>query len=145
MQPTDLDRVAAIEAAAYEFPWSRATFLDCMRAHYECDVLVGAGNIVGYGVLSWGAGEAHILNVGVAPIEQGYGHGRRIVMRLIGLARWLRCARIYLEVRPSNRRAIALYESVGFNELSRRPNYYPTKRGREDAIVMAMELLPEEE
>lgn len=144
MQPEDLDRVAAIEAASYPFPWSRGIFQDCLRADYECCVLVGPDAIVGYGVLSTGANEAHILNVCVAPEWQGKGFGRRIVKRLLDLARWHRSERVYLEVRPSNPNAIALYESIGFNEFGRRPNYYPAKKGREDALVMAMELLPEE-
>ena len=44
-------------------------------------------------------------------------------------------------MRPSNPQAIALYDSEGFNEIGRRPRYYPAAQGREDAIVMAMELL----
>jgi ribosomal-protein-alanine N-acetyltransferase len=141
MRAEDVDRVAAIEASAYAFPWSRTIFADCLRAGYECIVLVRDGGIVGYGVLSTGANEAHILNVCVAPDEQGKGHGRRVVGRLIELARWQRSERVFLEVRPSNPNAIALYESMGFNEFGRRPNYYPAKKGREDALVMAMELL----
>jgi ribosomal-protein-alanine N-acetyltransferase len=143
MQAEDLDRVAAIEAASYPFPWTRGIFQDCLRADYECHVLVADGEILGYGVLSSGAGEAHILNVCVMPEEQGNGYGRRIVKRLIDLARWHRCERVFLEVRPSNPNAIALYDSMGFNEFGRRPNYYPAKKGREDALVMAIELLPD--
>jgi len=141
MQADDLDRVAAIEASAYEFPWSRAIFHDCLRAGYECCVLVADAAIIGYGVLSSGANESHVLNVCVAPAEHGKGHGRRIVGRLLDFARWHRSERVFLEVRPSNPHAIALYESIGFNEFGRRPNYYPAKKGREDALVMAMELL----
>lgn len=141
MRADDVDRVAAIEASAYAFPWSRTIFADCLRAGYECIVLVRDGEVVGYGVLSTGANEAHILNVCVAPAEQGKGLGRRVVGRLIELARWQRSERVFLEVRPSNPAAIALYESMGFNEFGRRPNYYPAKKGREDALVMAMELL----
>lgn len=144
MQADDLDRVAEIESLAYEFPWSRAIFADCLRAGYECVVLVDAGAILGYGVLSSGANEAHVLNVCVVPGLHGRGHGRRIVKRLLDIARWQRAERVYLEVRPSNPRAIALYESIGFNEFGRRPNYYPAKKGREDALVMAMELLAAE-
>jgi ribosomal-protein-alanine N-acetyltransferase len=48
---------------------------------------------------------------------------------------------VFLEVRPSNPRAVTLYESLGFYDIGRRPNYYPARRGREDAVVMAMELL----
>lgn len=142
MDASDLDRVVAIEVAAYEAPWSRAIFNDCLRAGYDCCVLAQPSRIIGYGVLSSGARESHILNVCVAPAEQGHGHGRRVVKRLIEIARWQRSERVFLEVRPSNPHAIALYESVGFNEFGRRPNYYPGKRGREDALVMAMELLP---
>jgi ribosomal-protein-alanine N-acetyltransferase len=53
--------------------------------------------------------------------------------------------RVFLEVRPSNRHAIALYEHAGFNEIGRRRGYYPARKNREDAIVMALELLPPED
>lgn len=143
MQAEDIDAVAALEASAYEFPWTRGIFADCLRAGYDGLVLSDGGAIIGYGVLSSAAGEAHILNVCVMPVLHGQGLGRRIVKRLIDIARWQRVERVYLEVRPSNPRAIGLYESIGFNEFGRRPNYYPARRGREDAIVMAMELLGE--
>ena len=141
MQPDDLEAVAAIELAAYPFPWTHGIFSDCLKAGYDCWVLARPGEIIGYGILSAAAREAHILNVCVAPSEQRKGYGRRIVLRLIDLARWHRAERVFLEVRPSNPRAITLYDAMGFNEIGRRPNYYPAKRSREDAIVMAMELL----
>jgi len=141
MRDADVEAVAAIERSAYEFPWSAGIFRDCLRAGYDCRVLVEEQTIVGYGILSVGAGEAHVLNVCIAPSHQGQRLGRRLVHRVIDLARWHRAERIFLEVRPSNERAIALYLSLGFNEIGKRPNYYPARRGREDAIVMAIELL----
>jgi ribosomal-protein-alanine N-acetyltransferase len=138
----DVADVAALEARAYEFPWSEGIFRDCLRAGYNCWVLVRDNTIIGYGVLSVAAGEAHVLNVCILPDAQGDGHGRRLMRRLMDLARWHNSERIFLEVRPSNPRAIQLYHSLGFNEIGRRPNYYPAARGREDAIVMALELLP---
>ena len=93
-------------------------------------------------MLSAAAGEAHILNVCIAPEYQGRGHGRRLLARLVDLARWHHARQVFLEVRPSNPRAINLYRDFGFNEIGLRPNYYPAEKGREDAIVMAMELLP---
>ena len=96
-------------------------------------------------MLSAAAGEAHILNICVSPDAQGEGLGRRMLRRLIDAARWHRAERVYLEVRPSNPNAIALYDSEGFNEIARRPNYYPAHKGREDAVIMARELLAEEE
>lgn len=141
MRPEDLDAIAAIEFAVYDFPWTRGIFRDCLRAGHECWVLARTSEIIGYGVLSAAAGEAHLLNVCVVPYAQGQGFGRRLVQRLLELARWHQAQRVFLEVRPSNRRAIALYDAFGFNEIGKRPSYYPAKRGREDALVMAMELL----
>jgi ribosomal-protein-alanine N-acetyltransferase len=144
MKQADLDEVAAIEVAAYDFPWTVGIFRDCLRAGHQCWVLEARSGLVGYGVLSCAAREAHVLNVCVAPGHQGHGHGRHIMRRLIDLARWHMVDRVFLEVRPSNPRAYALYQDLGFNEIGRRPNYYPAHKGREDAIVMAIELLPPE-
>jgi ribosomal-protein-alanine N-acetyltransferase len=141
MRAEDVVEVARIEAAAYEFPWTEGIFRDCLRAGYGCWVLARDAELLGYGVLSVAAGEAHVLNVCIAPHQQGEGHGRRLMRRLIDLARWHQAMRIFLEVRPSNPRAIGLYHDLGFNEIGRRPNYYPARGGREDALVMALELL----
>lgn len=141
MLPQDLDDVAAVDARAYEWPWSRGIFADCLRAGYTALVLERAGVLLGHGLMSIGAGEAHILNVCVDPPEQGQGAGRRITRRLLDIARIARCERVWLEVRPSNLHAVALYESLGFNEIGRRPGYYPAPRGREEALVMGLELL----
>lgn len=144
MREEDLEQVAAIEVQGYEYPWTLAIFRDCLRAGYQCWVLAHAVEVLGYGILTVAAGEAHVLNVCIAKAEQGRGYGTRMMRRLIDLARWHRAQRIFLEVRPSNAHAIKLYDQLGFNEIGKRPNYYPAKRGREDAIVMAMELLPAE-
>jgi len=145
MRPQDLEDVFEIETRAYEFPWTLGIFRDCMQSGYGCWVLTENDKIIGYGVLSVAAGEAHILNVAISPKAQGRGHGRHLVSRLVDLARWHRAERIFLEVRPSNGPAQHIYESLGFNEIGRRPGYYPAPNGRrEDAIVMGMELLPPE-
>lgn len=144
MRDEDVDAVHAIEIRAYDFPWTTGIFRDCLRAAYPAWVLVESGNVVGYVLMSVAAGEAHILNVCVAPAERGRGLGRRLVRTMLQLARARRAERVFLEVRPSNPGAIALYEQEGFNEIGRRPRYYPARSGREDALVMAMELLPGE-
>lgn len=143
MREEDLLPVMAIEVRAYEFPWTEGVFRDCLKAGYSLWVLDGAQGIVGYGVLSAAAGEAHILNLCVAPEFQGQGYGRRLLNRLVDLARWHQAERVFLEVRPTNGPAIALYHRSGFCEIGHRPNYYPARGGREDAIVMARELAPE--
>jgi ribosomal-protein-alanine N-acetyltransferase len=140
MRDGDLDAVMDIERRAYPFPWTRGIFRDCLRAGYPALVLVAGGSVVGYGLLSVAAGEAHILNVCADPALPRQGHGRRLLRALLLQARGRGAQRVFLEVRPSNPAAIALYDAEGFNEIGRRPRYYPAASGREDAIVMALEL-----
>lgn len=142
MQQADVPLVAAIEQRAYAFPWTAGIFRDCLQAGYPCWVLEGGEGLLGYGVLSIGADEAHLLNLCVDPAHQGRGVGRRILRRMVDLARWHLADRVFLEVRPSNPGAIALYASEGFARIGLRPRYYPAEAGREDAIVMALELGP---
>jgi len=141
MRQTDLDAVLAIERRAYAFPWTLGIFRDCLLANYPAWVLVRGGDILGYGVISLAADEAHVLNLCTAPEAQGRGHGRRLLRALLQVARGRGARRVFLEVRPSNTAAIALYHDEGFNEIGRRPRYYPARDGREDALVMALELL----
>ncbi|GAA4999523.1 ribosomal-protein-alanine N-acetyltransferase [Pseudoluteimonas lycopersici] len=144
MREGDLDAVVAIETRAYPFPWTRGIFRDCLHAGHAMWVLESNGAPVGYGVLNIAAGEAHVLNLCIAPEAEGRGHGRHLLRALLRVARGGGAMRVFLEVRPSNPRAMALYHDEGFNEIGRRPRYYPApNHGREDAIVMALELLDE--
>lgn len=136
MRGDDLEAVAAIESEVYEFPWTAGIFADCLRVGYACWVMELDGTLAGYGIVSSGAGEAHILNLCIAPEYQRQGHGRRLLSRLLDLSRWYRVNSIFLEVRPSNHRAIRMYEALGFACVGRRPNYYPAAQGREDALIM---------
>ncbi len=140
MRVEDLDRVIALENLSYEFPWSAGIFSDCVKAGHPCWVLCVDEVVAGYGILSMGAGEAHVLNICIGPDYRGRGLGRHLLGRLLDIARWNGAERIFLEVRPSNPLAKALYESVGFTEIGRRPRYYPAHDGREEAIVMALEM-----
>lgn len=141
MREADLPAIMDIERRAYPFPWTLGIFRDCLRAGYPGLVLAEPQGLVGYAMLSMAADEAHVLNVCVAPGRQGHGYGRRLLHALLHAARKAGAQRVFLEVRPSNRAAIALYHDEGFNEIGRRPRYYPARDGREDAIVMALELL----
>jgi ribosomal-protein-alanine N-acetyltransferase len=142
MQERDLDGVMAIEERVYPFPWTRKIFADCLRVGYSCWVLELDAMVVGYSVLSAGAGEAHILNIGVDPDHQRRGFGGRMLNRLVNLARWHHARTLFLEVRPSNVAALKMYESFGFDVVGRRPNYYPADEGREDAIIMSLTVAP---
>ena len=140
MDVEDLDGVMRNEVRAYEFPWTRSVFLDCLRGKYECWVLVNEALVVGHGVLSCAAGEAHLLNVCVAVEQQGAGLGRRLVEHMLSRGSQRSAEVVFLEVRVTNTVAGALYESMGFNEIGRRRNYYPAANGHEDARVLALQL-----
>lgn len=139
MRLDDLSTVSALENLSYEFPWSPGVFSDCVKAGHSCWVLCVNEKIAGYGILSTGAGEAHLLNLCIGPQHRGRGLGRHLLGRLLDIAKWNRAMRVFLEVRPSNPLAKALYESVGFKQIGVRPRYYPARDGREDAIVMMLE------
>ena len=143
MREADLGAVHALEIRAYEFPWTLGIFRDCLRADYPALVLQVDGRLGGYCLMSIAAGEAHILNVCTAPELHGRGLGRQLLHALLRVARARRVDRVFLEVRPSNIAAIRLYDAEGFNEIGRRPRYYPARNGREDALVMALELFSE--
>lgn len=140
MQFEDLDRVMEIEPTIYSHPWSRGNFSDSLHAGYSCWVYESEGEVVGYAVVMTVLDEAHLLNISIAAEHQGRGLGRELLNHLIDIARRHGATMMFLEVRPSNKNAIALYESIGFNEFSIRKGYYPAHNGREDAILMGLAL-----
>jgi ribosomal-protein-alanine N-acetyltransferase len=139
----DIAAVAAVERASYLFPWSEGVFRDCVRVGYLCRVVEADGEIAGYGIMSFGAGEAHILNVCIRSDLRGGGVGRKLMDFLLARARDEYMQEVFLEVRPSNAVAIRLYETLGFARIGVRKSYYQASTGREDALVYKLELGPQ--
>ncbi len=133
----DLAIIMNIERAAYAFPWTEPIIRDCIRVGYLCQVLEQRGRISAYGIISLGAGEGHVLNLCVQPLLQHCGLGRQMLNHLLDLAHSRQVETLFLEVRPSNKQALRLYQAAGFCEVGLRPNYYPNGKKREDAVVMA--------
>lgn len=140
MTADDLDRVFEIEQAAYPFPWTRGIFEDCMRANYDCSALQAGPRLIAYTICSHGAAESHLLNLCVAPNWQRNGYGNLMLDHVIRKARLQQSSSMFLEVRPSNPSGMVLYERKGFYVVGTRPGYYRAAVGREDAIVMQLEL-----
>jgi len=140
MREDDLDEVIAIEQAVYPFPWTRGIFFDCLNIGYLCRVLESNGKIVAYAVMSVAVGEAHLLTIVVPGSEQGKGYGKKMLNEMISHAVMDSADTMYLEVRTSNKTAISLYHNRGFNELGIRKGYYPADKGREDALILALDL-----
>lgn len=143
MQAEDLDAVADLESHISPGPWTRGIFRDCIQAGYDVWVLEeDSGSLLAFGVLSTGAAEAHILNLGVTPARRRLGYGRKMLTHLLQRARQLGAERAFLEVRVSNVGAQQLYRSAGFHEIGVRLNYYRNADGREDALVLSLALTP---
>jgi len=140
MVEPDVSTVVAIERAAYQFPWSEGIFRDCLRVGYVCRVACVDEEVIAYGVMSVGAGEAHILNLCVNAHFRCRGVGRRMLDYLIDRARAAGMSEAFLEVRPSNTAAIRLYQSIGFEQVGIRRGYYQAIGGREDASVLKLAL-----
>ncbi len=143
LQHEDLMHVSDIERRSYDFPWSHGVFRDCLLAGYQCIVLERDGDVAGYAILSVAAGEAHILNLCVEPALRSHGYGERLLDDILFRARTSSVREIFLEVRPSNANALALYKKKGFYQVANRPAYYQADDGREDAAVLAKKLIVE--
>ncbi len=142
MRVDDLNAVLAIEYAIYPFPWTRGNFADSIESGYEAWVLRDASGVVlGYFLMMLAIDDAHLLNITVRSDLQGKGLGRSLLDKVMTLARKNEMQSLLLEVRPSNCRALAVYQKAGFKTIGTRKNYYPAPgNSREDAIVMKLEL-----
>jgi ribosomal-protein-alanine N-acetyltransferase len=142
MQTDDLDEVLAIENVVYPHPWSRGNFLDSIYSGYETWTLRDvSGQLVGYFLLMIAVDEAHLLNVSVRKDLHGQGIGRKLLDKIVTVAREKGMASILLEVRPSNEQALGVYRHYGFIKIGIRKGYYPdANQAREDAIVMRLSI-----
>jgi len=140
MQMDDLDAVMAIEPTIYSHPWTRGNFSDSLNSGYSAWVLELNLKMIGYALLMMVLDEAHLLNLSIAKDQQKQGLGRYLLEHMLQIAKNHRAANMFLEVRPSNISAIALYENMGFCEMAVRRGYYPAHNGREDAVLMGLAL-----
>ena len=117
MRPEDLDEVLAIERASFSMPWSRGAFLYEMQQNRVARCLVARDEgmrVAGYLCLWEVSDEIHIANVAVRPDSRRQGIARSLLRTVLDDARARRFKLVVLEVRPSNRHAVTLYESFGF-------------------------------
>ncbi len=140
MNERDLDAVAALEATLQTFPWSRGNFADSLTAGYSVWVLRLGGELIGFSVVMRVIDEAHLLTIGICKRYQGQGYGARMLRHAMECARLGGASKLFLEVRPSNERAVELYRHFGFQQIGLRKGYYPAVIGREDALVFDKEL-----
>ncbi|MGH8809825.1 MAG: ribosomal protein S18-alanine N-acetyltransferase [Noviherbaspirillum sp.] len=142
MQVEDLPEILIIESDVYPYPWTRGNFLDSMYSGYEAWTLrEPSGALAGYFLLMLAVDEAHLLNISVRRDLHGLGVGRLQLDKVMMISREKKMRSVLLEVRPSNQRALAVYQRYGFVKIGQRTGYYPAQgKTREDAIVMRFHL-----
>ncbi|MGK0272139.1 MAG: ribosomal-protein-alanine N-acetyltransferase [Cocleimonas sp.] len=142
MQTEDLTELMVGELASYPYPWTRGNFEDCLsNKAYYCWVFEQQQSLLGHVVMSVVLKEAHILNICLYPQNQNKGWGRKLLNETEIVAKNYGAETCFLEVRPSNKSGLHLYQAEAYNEIGLRKNYYPGNNGREDAIVMAKTLI----
>lgn len=140
LSTADLSNAWQIEKRAHAFPWSEQTFASNQGERYLNYQLAVDGEMAAFAITQIVLDEATLFNIAVDPAYQRRGLGRELLEHVIDEVEKRGVVTLWLEVRASNAAAIALYESVGFNEATIRRNYYPTVDGREDAIIMALPI-----
>ncbi len=141
LSEADLEWVVENECDLHPFPWTYGNFVDSLAAGYSSWVMRVGGQPVAYAVMLLVLDEAHLLNISVARSRHGEGLGGAFLGHLFLEAKARGASQFFLEVRPSNTRALALYRRCGFTAVGRRKRYYPAADGgREDAIVMRLDL-----
>lgn len=141
IEPADFERLFEIEQNAHLVPWTKGTLLNNQGERYLNLKYSENGKIVAFAICQTVLDEATLFNIAVDPDFQGQGIGKRLLSALISQLAKNGVQALWLEVRQSNQTAQNLYQSLGFNEVTVRKNYYPTPDGkRENAVVMALYL-----
>lgn len=139
LETTDLPAAYHIEQRAHAFRGVK-NLASNRGERYLNFQLTQNGKMAAFAITQVVLDEATLFNIAVDPDYQRQGLGRALLEHLIDELEKRGVATLWLEVRASNAAAIALYESLGFNEATIRRNYYPTTDGREDAIIMALPI-----
>ena len=140
MIETDLDAILLMEQQSYPVPWTRGIFEDCLRVNYPAWVLAEKDLLIGYILFSVGADEAHRLNICISPDHLRQGHAKSLLVDRMNLLKEKNVHTVFLEVRVSSKPAIALYESLGFERIGLRKDYYKAQEGKEDAFTYKLIL-----
>ena len=143
-RPAELARLAALQAASFDVPWSAQALAATLAGEGVLAVVSEAdGEAKGFIVARVAAGEAEILTLAVDPGERRRGHGERLVAAAVDQARAAGAEAVFLEVATDNPAAIALYHKFGFTPAGRRAAYYARRESPpSDALILRRDLTP---
>ncbi|HAZ7574685.1 TPA: ribosomal protein S18-alanine N-acetyltransferase, partial [Legionella pneumophila] len=140
MKDSDIENVYSIETNVHIAPWSKDILRDCVLVGYDCRVLeINNGDspiLAGYIISRISNNSCHILNLCIAKPLQSKGLGRKLLQTVLySLSKYTKTESVILEVRPSNSVALHLYETMGFEKVEIKKDYYKDKNNVEDAIL----------
>lgn len=133
----DVDAIYQIETAAQSHPMSLSVMHSCLGKRYFNAAIYVDDCLAGFYIGDIVVDESSLIEICISPKFQGQGLGRQLLDHYLGQAKERGAMSCWLEVRESNVAAHQLYQSMAFNEVDRRINYYPTANGKEDAIIMS--------
>lgn len=142
LTPAHLDQVEKIEKTCFDDPWSRKIFEDSLMEEKTAALAAETedGVILGYIFFTAVLDEGGVDNIAVLPSARRQGVASALLEAFHGYGRTHGLTTLFLEVRPSNEGAAALYRKMGYQEVGRRKNYYLDPK--EDAVIMKLELTP---
>ena len=137
---SDLKNILLIESQNKVALWSLKNFQESLTAKDYFKVMRFNDETVAFIIAKVMNHECEILNLGVEISMRKKKLASKLLNNLIDFSKVLNIKQIFLEVRVSNTAAVNLYDKFKFNEIGYRPNYYITENGREDALIMGMDL-----
>ncbi|WP_111977633.1 ribosomal protein S18-alanine N-acetyltransferase [Algibacillus agarilyticus] len=137
----DADAILDVELHIQAEPLSLGIIQSCFGRFYKAFGIFAEQELIGYAIWQNVCGDASLINIAVKQQHQGKGVAKALMQAGLDWCRATDAQEIWLEVRVSNTQAIKLYERCEFIEHSIRENYYPTKKGSEDALVMVLILV----
>ena len=135
-----LSDVLKIEFASNITPWSQEIFLKTLQSRSISFVIISEEKVIAFCIANTVLDECHLQNIVVIEELRGKGIGTFMLNILFKRAKLSDLHIILLEVRESNKRARKFYQNNGFEELFIRENYYKTKSGQENAVIMRLEV-----
>lgn len=145
MNTSDLIQVYPIELTVHRLPWTKEILRDCVLVGYDCQVLESIDStdhqVLGYIISRLSGNTAHILNISIAKDQQAKGYGRQLLEHvLLRFAQLPQLTEVVMEVRVSNQNALRLYQSLGFEQVAIKKDYYQELSHNEDALVLHKRL-----
>ena len=140
--PADAASLSRLHTASFDDGWTTDDFVTWLSRAEAFAVIAGEGGGAAFGLALMAGADAELLTIATDPLQRHSGLGRRIFHALDaealnrGLERWV------LEVACNNLLALGLYKSAGFVEIGLRKDYYRTRDGRVDALVMSRKVGP---